>query len=136
MRRKVLAGIVVLVLGSALAVSAQGPGMMGQQGTMGPGMMGQTGPGAPGTYGRNLYYYNCAPCHGVLGNGQGPEGRAMRAFRVDFTNPSFWQSDAPQRIRNAVENGYGPMPPIGLYPAQISAIIEYMSRTFGPGEKK
>jgi cytochrome c5 len=31
---------------------------------------------------------------------------------------------------NAVENGFGAMPALGLPPEQVKAIIDYMSHTF------
>jgi mono/diheme cytochrome c family protein len=87
------------------------------------------------TYGRSLYFRNCSPCHGLLGNGRGPNAWTMPVPPANFTDPRFWEGNFREMIQNTVENGYRAMPPIPLYPAQISAITNYMFQKFGPGSK-
>jgi S1-C subfamily serine protease/mono/diheme cytochrome c family protein len=54
--------------------------------------------------GRRLWTSDCAPCHGITGNGDGPASSGMNppptAFRADFLNRL-----APQQVFNAVSLG-------------------------------
>lgn len=57
---------------------------------------------------------NCVTCHGVIGRGDGPQGRMLRP--PDFTNP-VWQKNAlDDHMRRTIQKGRGAMPPFGHLP--------------------
>lgn len=57
---------------------------------------------------------NCVTCHGVIGRGDGPQGRALRP--PDFSHP-IWQKNAlDDHLRRTIEKGRGAMPPFGHLP--------------------
>jgi mono/diheme cytochrome c family protein len=57
---------------------------------------------------------NCVPCHGVIGRGDGPQGRMLRP--PDFTHP-VWQKNAlDDHLRRTIMKGRGAMPPFGHLP--------------------
>jgi len=88
------------------------------------------GSGAASDQGKALYENNCGDCHGVSGKGDGPSARALGAPPTNFTDPKFWGKDAEKRIRTAVRDGYGAMPPLDLKKDELNAIYGYMSRAF------
>lgn len=79
--------------------------------------------------GKSLYENNCAICHGVKGKGDGSAAAALSAEPTDLTTPKFWKNDAEKRIRNAVEKGFGSMPPVNLPDNQIKDLIDYMDHS-------
>ena len=79
--------------------------------------------------GKALYQKNCAVCHGSTGKGDS-RAAGLSARPADFTEGRFWRKDPGKRIANAIENGYGAMPPMDLTPGEIKAISEYMEKTF------
>lgn len=81
--------------------------------------------------GRTLYENNCAMCHGTTGKGDGPGAGALSSPPPNFRQPKFWTGNGEKKIRTAIENGYGAMPPAGLKPDEIKAVTDYMMRTFG-----
>jgi len=81
-------------------------------------------------YGKVVYQNNCAMCHGATGNGDGPMARGMGARPVDFTGERFWHNDPGKKIRDAVEYGYGAMPPMDLTSGEIKAVSDYIEKTF------
>lgn len=80
--------------------------------------------------GKSLYENYCGDCHGISGKGDGPSARALGSPPTNFTNPGFWGKDAEKRIRTAVRDGYGTMPPLDLKSDEIKAVSDYMSRAF------
>jgi len=88
------------------------------------------GSGAGPDRGKVLYENNCGDCHGVSGKGDGPSARALGAPPTNFTDPKFWGKDAEKRIRTAVRDGYGAMPPLDLKKDELNAIYGYMSQAF------
>ncbi|MFB3885697.1 MAG: cytochrome c [Thermodesulfobacteriota bacterium] len=84
--------------------------------------------------GRKIYENSCQICHGVRGDGNGPAAAAFNPKPANFTNPNFWQQkDVEKLIANTIEKGHGMMPPVGLKPNEIKAVIEYISHGFKPG---
>lgn len=57
---------------------------------------------------------NCVACHGLTGQGDGPQGRALRP--PDFTHP-VWQKNAlDDHMRRTIKKGRGAMPGFGHLP--------------------
>ncbi len=75
--------------------------------------------------GKNLYNDKCHICHGKRGDGKGPAAAALSPRPANFTDPKFWQNFNDNMIADTVRNGHGAMPPFGLTPDQIKAIIFY-----------
>lgn len=66
---------------------------------------------------------NCVQCHGVIGRGDGPQGRALRA--PDFTNPAWQRTRIDSEMANAIKNGRGNMPPFGHLPdGTVSGLVK------------
>ncbi len=82
--------------------------------------------------GKALYMQKCMICHGVNGKGNGPAADALSRPPRDFNDPELWKrQDVDQFIANTVKKGIGEMPAFKLSDDEISAIIAYMSQTFG-----
>ncbi len=82
--------------------------------------------------GKAVFNDKCVECHGVRGNGKGPSAATMSPGPSDFTNPGFWKGDVNKKIRNAVQNGKGSMPPADLSKDDAGAVIAYMTDAFKP----
>jgi mono/diheme cytochrome c family protein len=83
--------------------------------------------------GKDIYEDRCQMCHGPKGDGNGPAAAAFHPKPANFTDPKFWeQKNVNKTITDTIEHGHGLMPPIGLNPNQIKAIIDYLSHTFRP----
>jgi len=81
--------------------------------------------------GKNLYDDKCQICHGADAKGNGPAASSFNPRPANLTDPKFWQEkDIDKTITNTIEHGHGMMPPMGLSPDQIKAVIGYMSRAF------
>jgi mono/diheme cytochrome c family protein len=84
--------------------------------------------------GKDIYENKCQMCHGLKGDGNGPAAAAFNPKPANFTVPNFWkQKDVDKMITNAIEHGHGMMPPMGLNPDQIKAVMDYIAHTFKPG---
>jgi mono/diheme cytochrome c family protein len=114
MRRLAVIGVVLFV---CLAVSAI---MFAQE----------RGVSAGADRGKALYENYCGDCHGTSGKGDGPSARALGSAPTSFTESKFWEKDGETRIRTAVKDGYGAMPPLDLKKDEMNAIFGYMSRAF------
>ncbi len=113
-----LVGVVSVVLapadGAAAASSAQAPT-------------------ADVSQGKTLFLNNCSLCHGPNGDGKGPNAATLNPPPANFTTPKFWSGDVAKKIRNAVKNGKGLMPPANLKDDEVQAVMTYMSVTFKAG---
>ncbi len=73
---------------------------------------------------------NCVRCHGVIGRGDGPDGRALRPR--DLSNPTWQRVALDSEIRRTIEKGRGKMPAFGHLPDEtISGLIQLI-RMLGP----
>lgn len=89
--------------------------------------------GAEYDQGKKLYDQKCQICHGRNGAGDGPAAASLSPRPTDFTKADFWRpKDIDQIISKTILDGHGPMPPFPMQPAQIKAIIGYMSHAFKP----
>lgn len=118
---------------------------------IGPAEEGPTAPRIPGQIkptrerllrGRAIYNYYCSPCHGLKGNGQGPNaGRLSRRPR-NFTDKPYMATKTDRDLHQIVEGGGSAvslsylMPPWGatLTEQERFDIIVYI-RTFEKQEQ-
>lgn len=68
--------------------------------------------------GRATFMTNCASCHGIKGDGNGPLGRALRPRPRDFTRDPFRQGATPEDVFRTLTDGI-PGTPMGAW-AQLS----------------
>lgn len=80
--------------------------------------------------GKEIYTNKCQMCHGADGKGDGPAAASFNPRPYDLAAAAFWKSDAEKKIKGAIENGFGVMPPIGLSSDQTKAVIDYMAHAF------
>lgn len=80
--------------------------------------------------GKEIYTNKCQMCHRANGKGDGPAAKLFNPRPYDLTTAEFWKDDAEEKIKDAVENGFGAMPAIGLSSSQIRAVIDYMAHAF------
>jgi mono/diheme cytochrome c family protein len=64
---------------------------------------------------------NCVRCHGVLGRGDGPQGRMMNA--TDLTNSAFQTGTTDEKIATVIKQGRGAMPPFALPDTTIASLV-------------
>jgi high-affinity iron transporter len=67
--------------------------------------------------GKQLYEKNCAPCHGIQGNGQGPMAGMLNPPPHNFTEPlQGWKNSKgdPLKIFEVVKKGVPNSPMIGF----------------------
>lgn len=64
---------------------------------------------------------NCVRCHGVLGRGDGPQGRMFNA--TDLTNSAFQTRVTDEAIAAVIKQGRGAMPPFALPDATIASLV-------------
>lgn len=81
-----------------------------------------------------LFAVNCARCHGVKGDGQGPDSKMLGVELPDLTSPLFHFNRSTEDIKLVIEKG-GPalgkspmMPPWGgfLKPQEIENLVIYV----------
>jgi mono/diheme cytochrome c family protein len=83
--------------------------------------------------GKDLYENKCQMCHGLKGDGNGPAAAGFHPKPANFTDSKFWkQKNINKIITDTIEHGHGSMPPVGLSPDQIKAVIDYISHRFRP----
>jgi mono/diheme cytochrome c family protein len=91
--------------------------------------------GAPGQdeeQGRKIYNEKCQFCHGIKGNGDGPAAASLNPRPADFNGPNVWQKYDEKKMIDIVRNGKGMMPAFDLKPAEIKAVLDYITRTYKP----
>ena len=59
--------------------------------------------------GQELYSENCAACHGVHGEGDGPEAGSLSVSPVDFTDQAFMGTRSAADLFQSITNGLGEM---------------------------
>jgi mono/diheme cytochrome c family protein len=64
---------------------------------------------------------NCVRCHGVLGRGDGPQGRMVKA--TDLTSPAFQAATDDAKIATTIREGRGAMPPFPLPDRTIESLV-------------
>ncbi len=71
-----------------------------------PGLVGCTaGDDEARLSGRLLYLDNCAPCHGVDGDGHGPQSDPLDPPPRDHRDPAWRASVTPHEVREVIELG-------------------------------
>jgi cytochrome c oxidase cbb3-type subunit 3 len=63
----------------------------------------------------------CAPCHGVSGRGDGPNGPMVKA--QDLTRPDWQSNVTDEQLVAAITNGKGRMPKFDLPPTLLSGLV-------------
>ncbi len=118
----ILIGLVSVVLAAAGVVAAASPAQA---------------PAGDASRGKTLFLDNCVLCHGPNGNGKGPNAATFNPPPASFKAPKFWSDDVPKKLRNAVKNGKGLMPPVKtLTSDDIRDITAYVTQTFKPATAK
>lgn len=64
---------------------------------------------------------NCVRCHGVLGRGDGPQGRMFNTS--DLTNRTFQTANDDAKIAAVIKQGRGAMPPFALPDSTIASLV-------------
>jgi mono/diheme cytochrome c family protein len=83
--------------------------------------------------GAALFQQKCAMCHGADGKGDGPAAAALNPRPKDFANPEFWKPTmTDQKIAETIRKGHSDMPPMDQNPADIEALVRYLTTTFKP----
>jgi mono/diheme cytochrome c family protein len=59
--------------------------------------------------GESLFQANCAVCHGVRGEGDGPEAGSLTVSPVDFTDQEFMGARSAVDLFDSITNGLGEM---------------------------
>ncbi len=91
-------------------------------------------PASGNEVGKSLYENKCQLCHGSTGEGNGPAATALSPKPADFRNPAFWKNTTRAKMENAIQNGKGVMPAFPLNRDDLTAVIDYISHTFKPGQ--
>jgi glucose/arabinose dehydrogenase len=81
-----------------------------------------------------MFAINCGRCHGVIGDGKGPDSALLPVEIADFTSPLFHASRSAEDIKEIIEKGgtavgKSPlMPPWGgfLQPEEIEHLVIYI----------
>jgi mono/diheme cytochrome c family protein len=80
-----------------------------------------------------LFQQKCSMCHGADGKGDGPLAAALKPPPKDFANPEFWKPTmTDQKIAETIRKGHSDMPPMDQNPADIEALVRYLTTTFKP----
>ena len=86
-----------------------------------------SGPGsgvAPGVFA--AWSMHCVSCHGIVGRGDGPQGKKSGA--TDLSDPK-WQDSAPDaRISQVIGQGRGQMPAFELDPPTVQGLTQLIRR--------
>lgn len=54
---------------------------------------------------RGIYVSNCARCHGLAGDGQGPDAPAFKLAMPDFSDPDYARRTSPQSVGDIIRRG-------------------------------
>ena len=83
--------------------------------------------------GAALFQQKCSMCHGADGKGNGPVAAGLNPPPKDFTNPEFWKPTmTDQKIAETISKGHSDMPAMDQNPADIEALVRYLTGTFKP----
>jgi mono/diheme cytochrome c family protein len=64
---------------------------------------------------------NCVRCHGVLGRGDGPQGRMLNA--TDLTSRAYQEATDDAKIAATIRQGRGAMPPFPLPDSTVESLV-------------
>lgn len=74
---------------------------------------------------------NCAICHGMRGQGDGPNGPMVKA--MDLTDPQLLASRTDEQLAAVIQAGRGKMPAFPkLPPAVVSALVRRIRAAAAP----
>ena len=65
---------------------------------------------------------SCARCHGMMGKGDGPDGRMLHAR--DLTSREWQSSVTDQQIAQVIRQGRGEMPAFDLPESTVAGLVE------------
>jgi mono/diheme cytochrome c family protein len=89
--------------------------------------------------GARLYAEQCSGCHGVRGEGDGPQAPALVPKPRNFRDPAFWRDRTVEQLKVIVRRGKPGtmMPPFeGVLTAeQMDAVVAFVRR-FDPAAAK
>jgi mono/diheme cytochrome c family protein len=89
--------------------------------------------------GKKIYGYDCALCHGALGDGKTPAAKEMKI--PDLTDPALLKDRTDGELFYVIKNGRDDMPPEGdrVKPDQIWDLVNYvrsLAKKKSPPEEK
>jgi mono/diheme cytochrome c family protein len=77
---------------------------------------------------------NCIQCHGVIGRGDGPQGRSLRP--PDFTNAGWQRTALDSEMEHTIKKGRGNMPAFGHLPDDTVRGLVNLIRMLNPNRAK
>jgi mono/diheme cytochrome c family protein len=89
--------------------------------------------------GKKIYGYDCAQCHGAIGDGKTAVGKDLKV--PDFTDPAALKDRTDGALFYIIKNGHGDMPREGerVRPEQIWDLVNYvrsLAKRQPPAEQK
>ncbi len=86
--------------------------------------------------GEAIYKVNCAPCHGMKGEGDGPKAEELKIKPQDHTNASYMSTRTDKQLEYVIRNGGISISKSPLMPAwkgtlsddQIKAVVKYLRK--------
>jgi cytochrome c oxidase cbb3-type subunit 3 len=93
-----------------------------------------TGTALPGeedtTLAEVAWRQNCVRCHGMVGRGDGPEGRMLRVR--DLTDPAFQAKMSDEELTTVIKRGRNKMPAFEALPDKVvAALVKHVRRLGG-----
>jgi mono/diheme cytochrome c family protein len=80
--------------------------------------------------GEIIYQASCQRCHGINGDGNGPDATSLTPKPANFNDPKFWQEYDEKKMNEVIRSGKGKMPAFDMPPDEIHVITEYMTWMF------
>jgi cytochrome c oxidase cbb3-type subunit 3 len=77
---------------------------------------------------------NCTPCHGLIGRGDGPQGRMLRP--PDLTSPEYHKRAIDSEMQYTIKKGRGRMPAFGHLPDDTVKGLVNLVRMLNPERTK
>ncbi len=81
------------------------------------------------TLGEIVYQESCAACHGLDGQGEGPDAAGQDPAPTDLTSLSYWYNRNNETVFTALQSGAVPAHEYDLNEEALWAVVDY-SRTF------
>lgn len=84
-----------------------------------------------------IYANRCAFCHGTSGKGDGPAGVALKPPPKDLSDPEYWKSADPEKLKAVIADGKPGTAMVAfkdmLTPAEIAGLVDLL-KTFNTAD--